>query len=249
MNKFIIEKEVGYYRVNFNDDSVVCAFSDERLNMAFDSCDRDVVIENRKKFCQSLGINYEDLVCLQQVHENNIAEVSSLDKGNGALDALTAIFQSDGAVTVDKEVPIAILTADCIPLFFYDYENKAIGLAHAGYKGVLEGISKELINMMKQRYKSRPENILVGIGPTIRACCYEVGKEFKEYFPNHVISREGKLYCDLVRANWKELLSSGIKETNIVDSGFCTSCSNEEFFSYRKEKNTAERIMSLIMLK
>ncbi len=249
MNKFIVERESGYYKFKFNDNSVVCAFSGSRLNMAFGSGDRNVVIENRKKFCGSLDIDHENLVCLEQVHENSIAEVSPLDRGSGALDASTAIFQSDGAVTLDKEVPIAILTADCIPLFFYDYENKVIGIAHAGYNGVLEKISGKLINVMQKRYKSDPENILVGIGPAIRACCYEVKEEFTEYFPNYIIRSKDRLYCDLIKANLEQLLSSGIKKANIVDSGFCTSCSNEEFFSYRKEKNTTERIMSLIMLK
>ncbi|MFH1783678.1 MAG: peptidoglycan editing factor PgeF [bacterium] len=244
-----IEHENGYYRIDFNDDAVVCAFSNGRENMSFRDGPQENVLSNRKSFCDKLGINYSHLICFDQVHGNTITELGIEDRGKGALEKESAIGETDAGVTRDKNVPFGILTADCVPLFFFDKEKKVVAVAHAGYKGTMKKIAIHTIEKMYKKYGCRVHNILVGIGPAIRECCYQVTDEFKDYFPEHVREREGKLYCNLIDENRKQLISSGILTGNILDCGFCTVCDNDKFFSFRKEKDKAGRILSLIMLK
>ena len=255
VNKLICDKNGVYCLFDFGTASVICAFSNKRVNMSFtpegtdNNSAENMVIKNRNNFCQSLGVDYKDLVCLKQVHGNHVVEVGLDDKGKGATDYCGAIEKSDGAITAKTGVPIGILTADCIPLFFYDSKEGVVGIAHAGWKGVQREISKKIITLMQNKYKIKPSNLLVGIGPAVRSCCYEVSEGFKKHFPDYLIYKKNRIYCDLIKAIRNQLLSSGIKVTNIIDSNFCTSCFNNRFFSYRKEKGTTNRIMSLVMLK
>lgn len=249
MKRLIFNEKGGYYSFNFNNSSVIAAFSNKRMNMAFNETAPKATLENRKNFARSLGFDNRNLVCLEQVHGDRVVAVGVKDKGKGALEHNGAVANTDGAITSQVDIPLSVRTADCLPLFFYDAENKTIGIAHAGFKGVMKEISRKLISLMQAKYETRPQNILVGIGPVLRACCYEVGEEFKEYFPGYVDNRNGKLYFDLIKANRDQLLSSGIKASNIIDSGFCTACLNDKFFSYRKEKKTTNRMLSVIMLK
>ena len=247
MKRLIFHKN-GYYSFNFNNSSVIAAFSIKRMNMAFNESNPKTTLENRKNFARSLEFEYRDLVCLEQVHSNRIVEAGVKDKGKGALDHTGAVAGTDGAITAQVGIPLAIRTADCLPLFFYDAENKAIGIAHAGYKGVMKEITKKLVSLMQFKYGTKPKNILVGIGPALRVCCYEVRDDFREYFTGYLENRYGKLYFDIIKANQDQLLSCGIKPGNIIDSGFCTACLNDKFFSWRREK-TNNRMLSIIMLK
>jgi copper oxidase (laccase) domain-containing protein len=101
---------------------------------------------------------------------------------------------------------------------------------------------------MQKEFNTHTEGLYVGLGPAIRSCCYEVGKEFINLFSYGLMERDGSYYLDLVGINKKQALSLGVKEENIFDSGICTSCRNEDFFSFRKEGKSCGRIMSVIML-
>ena len=110
-------------------------------------------------------------------------------------------------------------------------------------------ILAKTIRLMCKEFKGRPEYLQVAFGPAIRSCCYEVGSEFKHFFSGGLIERDGRYYLDLLGINKRQILDSGVKEANIFDSGICTFCKNEDFFSYRKEGKSCGRIMSVIMLR
>lgn len=185
-------------------------------------------LENRKTFLKDLGIDYRDLVCAKQVHGSCVRYAKEEDKGKGALVYDTAIADTDALITDEKNLPLAIFTADCLPVFLYDPITPAIGLAHAGWRGTKENITAKTIKLMQQEFNTQIENIQLGFGPAIRDCCYEL---------------------DLTGLNKKQALDLGVKEANISDCGICTSCRNTELFSYRKEKDTSGRMMSVIMLR
>jgi len=105
------------------------------------------------------------------------------------------------------------------------------------------------VNILKNKFLSNPEDIICGFGPCIRNCCYEVGEDFRDYFPDCIEERQGRLFLDLIKVNSQQLLSAGVLEKNISDSQICTFCQNKDFFSYRKEGQSAGRIMSVIMVK
>lgn len=206
-------------------------------------------LRNRKIFLSSLGIDYQNLICAQQVHGNKVKYIIEKDKGLGALTNDTSIPDTDALITDRRNIALAILTADCLPVFLYDAKRAAIGLAHAGWRGSKEAIVAQTLKLMESELNSHIEDIHVGFGPAIRKCCYEVGEEFKDLFPGHLIERGKHYYLDLPEANKRQVLDSGVREENIFDSGVCTSCRNDDFFSYRKEGNSCGRMMSVMMLR
>jgi hypothetical protein len=89
---------------------------------------------------QNLSIDYRKLVCLKQAHKADVIEVGSSDK--------ETYPNSDAMITKTKDLPLAIFTADCLSLFFYDPKNEVIGLGHAGWKGSLGEIAKKIVMAM-----------------------------------------------------------------------------------------------------
>ncbi|MBI4335265.1 MAG: peptidoglycan editing factor PgeF, partial [Candidatus Omnitrophica bacterium] len=176
-----------------------------------------------------------------QVHGSRIAKVDKFDKAN-------EIQNCDGAYTTDAQTPIAVFTADCLSLFFYEPNKNVAGIVHAGWRGSFERIAAKMVRTLAKDCEANPKEMVVAFGPSIRECCYQVGEELAEYFPNSVDKRKGAFYLDLFRENKSQLLSEGVKEKNIFDSGICTSCENKNFFSYRLEKEKAGRMMSVVML-
>ena len=198
---------------------------------------------NHEDFLRRLGIAAAPLVRLEQVHGGKVAKI-----GGGA-GFSKEISGADGAVTNVKGIALSVRTADCLPVLFYDPGHNAAGIAHAGWKSTKEKISKNVVEAMKADFGSVPSKILVAMGPALRQCCYEVNSEFLVHFPDSVVKMAHKHYFDLVGENAGQLITSGISAKNIFDCGICTACKNDEFFSFRKEKEKAGRMLSVIMLK
>lgn len=211
--------------------------------------DTTEVLNSRRAFLEGLGIDYRTLVCAKQIHRCRIRYVTEEDKGKGALSYDTAVADTDALITDKRNLPLAIFTADCPSIFLYDPITPAIGLVHAGWQGTHRRITPKTVQLMQKKFSTHPQNLYVGFGPAIRGCCYEVGREFRSLFACGLMERDNHFYLDLVQLNKIQLLKLGVKDTNISDSGICTSCKNKEFFSYRKMGNGCGRIMSVIMLR
>ena len=240
-----------YYRLfDLPSSKAICAFSSRNLkNMSLSYGDTSESLKNRENFLKELDIDYRDLVCARQIHANSIKYVQEEYKGKGALSSESAIEDTDAFITDKRNVPLAIFTADCPSLFLYDPKTPAIGLVHAGWRSTRENILTKAIKSIQEKFNTLTEYLYVGFGPAIRSCCYEVGKEFVNFFPGDIIQRDKHYYLDLVSINKRQALRNGVKEINIFDSGICTFCHNEEFFSYRKEGKPCGRQMSVIMLR
>jgi polyphenol oxidase len=172
-----------------------------------------------------------DIKVMGQVHGNNVEVVSDKSKNK--------VSNTDGMLTRDNKVLIGIITADCLPIIFYDPKERIIGVAHAGYKGILAGIIDNIIETF-EKLGSKPENIYVGIGPAIGVCCYEIKEDvaslFRKKFPefkNMIQEINGKLFLDLKITARQILLSHGTLENNIDILPICTKDSIADFFSYR----------------
>jgi len=239
-----------YILEGFPSSDLLAAFSSRHLkNMSLLYGDTKDVPNNRKTFLSGLGINYLDLVCAKQVHGSKIQYVQEEDRGRGALAYDTALADTDAFITDKRNLPLAIFTADCLPIFLYDPKIPAIALIHAGWRSSQENITAKVITFMQDKFNTHPENLFVSFGPAIRECCYEVGEEFGELFSQYLRQKNGHYYLDLAGINKSKILDSGIKETNIFDSRICTSCKNTDFFSYRREGNSCGRMMSVMMLR
>jgi YfiH family protein len=206
-------------------------------------------LSQRKSFLEGLGIDHQELVCAKQMHSDNIRYIEEADRGKGALSYDSALFDTDALITDRRNLALAIFTADCLSVFFCDPKTPAIGLVHAGWRGSKKGITAKAVAAMKECFNTKPQDLYIGLGPAIRSCCYEVGEEFTGFFPQELLVRDKRYYLDLVSVNKKQLLNSGVMEENISDCGFCTSCLNDKFFSFRREGESVGRMISVIMLK
>lgn len=172
-----------------------------------------------------------------QVHKDNIIII---DKDNIQNKELIC----DGLITQNRDVVINIFVADCVPIILYDKENKVGGLCHCGWKGTYMDLLPKMIKKMGDIYKSQVKNILIGIGPSIGSCCYNVSEDlYLKFSPikNEGYIKNNKYFLDLKEINKNKSLKCGIHNCNIEIMDYCTSCSNEIFYSYRKEGESSGR--------
>ena len=157
--------------------------------------------------------------------------------------------EGDALVTDDVGVTIGVRTADCVPVLILDGRTRAVAAVHAGWRGTAAAIIKRTIEKMSQDFDTNPADIYAAIGPCIRACCYEVGpevmKHFVALFPEYEETL-GKWNLDLPEANRRQLLEAGVSADRVFDSGLCTSCQSESFYSYRREPDKPGRMTSFI---
>ncbi len=221
----------------------------------YTATDIQKVIENRKNLAQELNIDLNNFVFQQQVHGAKCSIVESKDKAKGVYSYASALNDNDAMITATKGVCITVMAGDCVPLLFFDTQNKVIAAAHAGWRGTYKKIAQKTVEKMTQRFNSKPKYIIAGIGPSISAPHYEVDdlvyNEFKKHIPgyNKFFSEgkeKGKYYLDLWAANKAQLLSAGLKEANIEISALCTYADNHLFFSARRGEE--ERFTAGIML-
>ena len=214
------------------------------------------VRRNLELVCGAIGIDYTRLVFSNQTHEDNIRVVTEADIGKG-LTIPSDITDTDGLMTNIPGIPLITHYADCVPLFFLDTRNRAIAVIHSGWKGTVLKIGAKTIKQMNEVYGTKPEDCLVGIGPSIGRDCFEVGpevvQEFRDSFDNWAEFtepfRDGKFRIDLWKANKIMLIELGIPEENITVSGFCTKCNEQLFFSYRRDKGRTGSLSAIMELK
>lgn len=202
-----------------------------------------------KDMSNIMEVPEERIFRAKQVHGTDILII----KNQNIKDVLKE--EKDGFITNSKGIALATYHADCVPIYFYDTRKNIIGLAHAGWKGTLNNISKSIINGMIKEFGSKVEDVIVAIGPSIGVCCYEIGldlvKFFSDKYPNIkdiIIEKDEKNYLDLWKVNRINLLNLGIRENNIYYSNICTSCRVDKLYSYRKEKGTKNRMVAAIGL-
>lgn len=214
---------------------------------------RDVVI-NRQTLCEELGFSYEKFSCAEQIHGNKIYRITAAEAGAGRKNAEESIAKTDGLFTTEPGVLLTSFYADCVPLYFLDPVSKAIGLAHAGWRGTVSRISAEMIRAFHMEFGSGAEQILTAIGPSIGGCCYEVDDFVIEQVKQSTKSWEecvkqvnaGKYMLDLGLLNQLIMQEVGIKTEHIVRTEYCTSCRTDLFYSYRKEAGKTGRMASYI---
>jgi YfiH family protein len=201
------------------------------MNMSFTSDARENVIKNFELLCGCVGIDTNHLVFSKQTHTNNVKVVDKSHCGTGYT---KESFQDiDGLITNTPGVALVTQYADCTPLLFFDPIKKVIASSHSGWRGTVKEIGKVTVQKMKDNFGSNPSDIIVGIGPCIAKCCYEVDmpvfEEFKKIdyldLDKIFISKgNGKFMLDTAEANRQILINAGIDERNIDISDLCTNC-------------------------
>lgn len=225
------------------------------LNLALHVGDKqENVIYNRHLFAKAIGVNASSFTTCEQIHGNNVVVVSEKQIGAGALDLKDTILKTDALVTNLKQVPLLLFYADCVPILLYDKKKKVIGLAHAGWRGTVAGIAEKTVQTMINVFDSNVEDILVGIGPSIGQCCYEIDDSVRnlavgyEQFFKIVPKKNGHYLLDLWGYNVQILKNKGILQSNISIAEVCTAHNYDLFFSYRSEQGRTGRMGACIML-
>lgn len=211
----------------------------QSMNISYKVSDDPLrVEENRKLLSRSLGINLDKAVYLTQVHSD---KVFKLDNSNLPRKS-EPLGEGDALITNLPHVPISILVADCLPVLFYDQVHKAIGLAHAGWRGTAAQIAVKTLKAMTEAYGTNPSDVRVVLGPAIGACCYEVGLDVKKKFDSFVhdgdiLEQSGKVHwkLNIPEANARQLLEAGVSREHLIRSNLCTVDYINLFYSHRAD--------------
>ena len=227
------------------------------MNLSFTRGDkRENVIKNFEIMEKETRINYKNIVMSRQTHTTNVHIVTKDDIGKGVT-VENDLENTDGLITNEKGIAITTFSADCVPLFFVDTENKVIALAHAGWRGTVNGIALETVKKMTENFGTKPENIVAAIGPSIGKCCFQVDmpvvSEFMDKIENakrfiEKDTEEGKFKIDLWGVNAFLMEKAGILKENIEITDLCTMCNPELFYSHRVMGNARGSMVAVMEL-
>ncbi|UCB52683.1 MAG: peptidoglycan editing factor PgeF [Candidatus Zixiibacteriota bacterium] len=183
-------------------------------------------------------------VSLSQMHRDECVTITSRDQ-------VRRRYSGDAVLTNRADVLISVAVADCLPIFVVNSKRKVIGMIHAGWRGTLLGIARRTLEKAKDRFGCQPGDFTLLFGPCIQGCCYRVSDQVAILFDTQYVSRspDGTPRLDLVRANLKQFTGSGVKKSKIFVVGECTFCEKELFFSYRRDKENAGRMIGFLGLK
>jgi hypothetical protein len=219
----------------------------------------------------------------ESVHARHVATVAqvhgsavSVIRGGGPrgegwpFDARHPSPDGDVLVSNDPEIAVAVRAADCVPLLLADRRTGAVAAVHAGWRGTAARAAVAAIDALRREFGTRPADIVAAIGPSIGACCYDVGSELVDAFaaagherylidrwftapralggvePRRGSRENPALRLDVAGANRDQLVLTGVPEASIHIAGLCTAMHLDVLTSYRAEKEKAGRIAGAI---
>ncbi len=224
------------------------------LNLSWTRCGSpEEVIANFKIFAEGAGIDYDDMAVVNHEHGANVLRIAHEHRGRGFYK--DPLPPCDGIITDDPTVTLVTSHADCGAYFFYDPVHRAIGMAHAGWKGTLLRIGAEMARRMAEEFDTDPSDIIAATGPCICRDCFEVdadlGEKFQSEFGYSGISRpgrQGKAYVDLELAAAVQFVEAGIRPESITLMNACTYENRQHFFSHRRDKGITGSMAAYIKL-
>jgi YfiH family protein len=208
--------------------------------------ERSHVVTNRARISHVLGLDPHAAVMSQLVHGTRVTVVVEQHRGRGAVD-LDGLPHTDALITDRPGIPLLMTFADCVPIVLYDPARRAVGLAHGGWKGTLQGVAQSVVRAMQEAYGCRPADVIAAIGPAVGPCCYQVGDDVlllaRDVFPDgHDVfmpQADGTWHLDLWETTRRWLAMAGVGR--IVAADWCTACHTDEFFSHRGEHGKTGR--------
>ena len=230
----------------------------ESLNLGFHvGDDPKTVLINREHLASNIKLPLSDFTIARQIHSGTVTIVAEQMRGCGAADYDTAVKATDAMITAVPRLCLTVLSADCVPVLLFDPQKRVVAAVHAGWRGSVKFVARKTVGILKQKFNCQPVDLLVGIGPSIGPCHYDIGTEvisqIKDTFGNTegYISHEssdGKGYFNLWEANKRQIMEAGIPPQNIEVARICTYCNAHLFFSARRQKGRTGRFGAGIML-
>jgi YfiH family protein len=211
----------------------------DSLNMSDKNDDRDeFVSRNENLIAITFGFDSSRLVLLDQMHQDQILLLKE------PFVTPSSPLEYDALITNFPDTFLSILTADCLPIFVVDQKRKVIAAIHAGRQGTALHITTKVFEKMEEEFGCSSRNLLIGMGPSIGPCCYEIDEKVfhPEWEPYSIPRGAGKWTVDLARVNILQMKRQGIQEEQISWTNLCTHCHSDLFFSYRKEGRTGRQL-------
>ena len=194
--------------------------------------------EGRRSFAKKVGFDPNGLVIPKQTHSTNVSFAKSVN----------SIENCDGVFTDEKDIVCSIQVADCMPIFFAHCSKNVYGLVHAGWRGLVYGILENTSQLIVENgYKLYDFEIF--IGPSIQKCCFEIRNDIVGNFKIECVTptqENGKYKVDLQHQARREMIQIGFKKNQIKASTDCTYCSQEKYFSFRRDGKNSGRMIGLI---
>lgn len=197
---------------------------------------------NDGKNMKKLGINPTRCITVEQVHGSKLAVVK---------DKKPQYYCGGDGLVTKKPLFMAIKTADCLPVFFFEPNVGIIAAVHAGWRGLALGIVEKTIKTII-KLGGKKEKIVCAIGPHIRSCCYQVSESRITRFGNlgyHVetaaFNRNNHWYLDLGLLALQDMIRLGISKKNFDIIPVCTCC-NKDYYSFRREGDSSGRMWNII---
>jgi YfiH family protein len=211
----------------------------ENFNLALHVNDNpDRVLENRKILKKKYDLPSEPQ-WISQVHSSKCIDAANID----------SIIEADASFTSKIGVVCAIMTADCLPVFISNKDGTKVGLAHAGWRGLISGVIENLI----KSFNSDGDNLLVHLGPAISKESFEVGEEVRRLylaennnFERSFMTKNNKIFLDLYDA--ARVILDGFQIESISGGDRCTFRESSDFFSYRRDGIHSGRMAHLIWM-
>ena len=215
------------------------------MNLSFTRGDKDESVrENFRRIAMVLDEPIDNFVFSKQTHTTNVHVATKADAGIGLTRPLP-YDNVDGLITNEPGLVLSTFYADCVPLYFVDPVNHAIGLSHSGWRGTVCRMGQVTIDAMNREYGTNPADLICAIGPSICQDCYEVSSdvadEFAKEFPQHIsdiliAKPNNKFNLSLWATNSIILKEAGVLPENIILPGYCTCCNSNLLFSHRASK-------------
>jgi YfiH family protein len=215
----------------------------------------------REHWCALAGLDASRLVTLGQVHGAVVHQARREDAGRGARPGSEQIGLGDALITNHAGPVLMTLHADCQALLFVDpgsgTRGPAVGVAHAGWRGTVANVAGQTVAAMAEAFGTRPQDLLVSVGPAIGGCCYRVGPEVIEAWQlvagedwELAVRHEDGVFFSLTDANAWLLRQAGVQPANIETCTICTQCDDNgnRWFSHRGQGPTTGRFGALITI-
>jgi hypothetical protein len=211
----------------------------DTLDLGLSCGDRpESVLENRRRLLESQGLDPEDLATAGQVHWSSIHPVKRPGHEPGC----------DALLTLTPGVALAVATADCMSLLYA--APGAVAVAHAGWRGAAAALPATTLRALCAAAGVPACAAHVALGPCIRACCYEIGPEVARHFPASTVRTEDRrLYLDLPGVARIQLLDAGLPPEAFEDTGACTACERDWYFSHRRDAGRTGRLWGFAALR
>lgn len=221
------------------------------LNVGFSVGDaRERVEANLARVAAAEGVALGRLGCASQVHGDRVLEAGP---GTDAPGVPGELGEADALFTGAPGAWVGVRTADCVPVLLVDPDGHQVAAVHSGWKGTDLRIAARAVEALVAR-GARPERLLAAVGPSIRACCYEVspelGARFTAAFGEGVAvarGEGGRPHLDLAEALRRTLRAAGLRDGHVDVLPDCTACDAGRFFSHRRDAGRTGRHLNYVI--